>query len=81
VVQLYIHDVVGANTRPVKELKGFLKIELKPGESRTASFQITTDALKYFHADTTYDWEPGEVEVMIGPNSKDVKTAKLTWSK
>jgi beta-glucosidase len=81
IVQLYVHDVVGANTRPVKELKGFLKIELKPGESRTASFQITNDALKYYHADNTYDWEGGDVEIMIGPNSRDVKMAKLNWAK
>ena len=81
VVQLYIHDVVGANTRPVKELKGFIKMELQPGESKTASFNITVDALKYYHADMSYNWEPGTVEIMIGPNSKDVKMAKLNWSK
>ena len=81
VVQLYIHDVVGANTRPVKELKGFQKIELKAGESRTVTFTITPADLKYYHADMTYDWEGGEFEIMIGGNSRDVKTSKLTWNK
>ena len=81
VVQLYIHDVVGANTRPVKELKGFEKIELKAGESKAVSFNITTADLKYYHADMKYDWEPGEFEIMIGGNSRDVKSAKVNWSK
>ncbi|HWI92050.1 MAG TPA: beta-glucosidase BglX [Flavisolibacter sp.] len=81
VVQLYIHDVVGANTRPVKELKGFQKIELKPGESKTVSFNITTKDLTYYHFDNTWGWEAGDFEIMIGGNSKDVKMAKLNWSK
>jgi beta-glucosidase len=81
VVQLYIHDVVGANTRPVKELKGFQKIELKPGESKTVSFNITTKDLTYYHFNNTWGWEPGAFEIMIGGNSKDVKMAKLNWSK
>jgi beta-glucosidase len=81
IVQLYVHDVVGTNTRPVKELKGFQKIELKAGESKTVSFNITVEDLKYYHTDTSYGWEPGEFEIMIGPNSKDLKTAKLNWSK
>jgi len=81
VVQLYIHDVVGANTRPVKELKGFEKIELKAGQSKTVSFNITTADLKYYHADMKYDWEPGEFEIMVGGNSRDVKSAKVNWAK
>jgi beta-glucosidase len=81
VVQLYIHDVVGANTRPVKELKGFQKIELKPGESKTVSFNITTKDLTYYHFDNTWGWEPGEFEIMIGGNSRDVKMTKMNWSK
>jgi beta-glucosidase len=81
VVQLYIHDVVGANTRPVKELRGFQKIDLKAGESKTVSFTISVDDLKYYHTDMSYGWEAGDFEIMIGPNSKDVKTTKLTWQK
>jgi beta-glucosidase len=81
VVQLYIHDVVAANTRPVKELKGFQKIELKAGESKTVSFSVSANDLKYYHADMSYDWEPGEFEIMIGGDSKNVKLAKVNWSK
>jgi beta-glucosidase len=81
VVQLYIHDVVGANTRPVKELKGFQKIELKAGESKTVSFNITTKDLTYYHFDNTWGWEAGDFEIMIGGNSRDVKMAKVNWSK
>jgi beta-glucosidase len=81
VVQLYIRDVVGTNTRPVKELKGFQKIELKAGESKTVSFNITTADLKYYNTDLKYDWEAGEFEIMIGTNSKDVKKGKVNWSK
>jgi beta-glucosidase len=81
VVQLYIRDVVGTVTRPVKELKGFQKIELKPGESRTISFDITTEDLKFYNYDLKYDWEPGEFQIMIGGNSRDVKSVKINWTK
>ena len=81
VVQLYIRDVVGTNSRPVKELKGFQKIELKAGESKTVSFNITTADLKYYNTDLKYDWEPGEFHIMIGGNSNDVKLSKVNWSK
>lgn len=81
VVQLYIRDVVGSVTRPVKELKGFQKIELKPGESRTVSFNIKTEDLKFYNYGLKYDWEPGEFQIMIGSNSRDVKTAGVSWVK
>ena len=81
VVQLYIHDVVGSMTRPVKELKGFQKIDLKAGESKTVTFSITTNDLKFYNNDLKYDWEAGEFEIMIGGNSRDVKLAKLNWNK
>src|SRR5215813_13428894 len=81
VVQLYIHDVVGSITRPVKELKGFQKIELKADESKTVTFNITPNDLKFYNYDLKYDWEPGEFEIMIGGNSRDVKTAKVNWIK
>jgi beta-glucosidase len=61
--QLYIRDVVGTNSRPVKELKGFQKIELKAGESKTVSFTITAADLKYYNTDLKYDWEAGEFEI------------------
>jgi beta-glucosidase len=81
VVQLYIRDVVGTITRPLKELKGFEKVELKPGESKTITFHISPSDLKFYNYDLKYDWEPGEFHIMIGGNSRDVKWAKLNWSK
>lgn len=81
VVQLYIRDVVGTATRPVKELKGFQKIMLRQGETKTISFRITPEDLKFYNADLKYDWEPGEFIIMIGGNSRDVKSAKINWSK
>jgi len=81
VVQLYIRDLVGTITRPVKELKGFQKVELDAGETRTITFEITTEDLKFYNYDLDYVWEPGDFEIMVGGNSKDVKTAKVSWSK
>ena len=81
VVQLYIRDVVGSLTRPVKELKGFQKIELRPGETKTVTFTITPDDLKFYNYDLKYDWEPGEFQVMIGPDSKNVKSVTVNWTK
>lgn len=78
VVQLYIRDVVGSSTRPVKELKGFQKVFLKAGESREVSFKITPDLLKYYNYDLQYVAEPGTFDVMIGTDSRDVKTATFT---
>lgn len=81
VVQLYIRDVVGSITRPVKELKGFQKIFLKKGESKTVTFTITPEDLKFYNNSLVYDWEPGEFTVMIGTSSEDVKSATVNWSK
>ena len=81
VVQLYIRDLVGTVTRPVSELKGFQKIELKAGESREVTFEIGTDLLKFYNYDLKHVWEPGEFEIMIGGNSRDVKKAKVNWTK
>ena len=81
VVQLYIRDVVGSNTRPLKELKGFQKINLKTGESKTVSFSISPADLKFYNHNLKYDWEPGEFHIMIGGNSDDVKMVKVNWAK
>lgn len=81
VVQLYIRDVVGSVTRPVKELKGFQKVELKAGESKTVSFNISPKDLMFYNYDLKYGWEAGEFQIMIGGNSRDVKVAKVNWSK
>ena len=78
VVQLYIRDLVGSITRPVKELKGFEKIFLKAGESKTVSFNITPDLLHFYDYDLNYVAEPGDFDVMVGGNSRTVKTSRLT---
>jgi len=80
VVQLYIRDLVGSITRPVRELKGFNKIFLRAGESKTVSFTITRDLLRFYDYDMNYVAEPGDFNIMIGGNSHAVKTAKLTLS-
>lgn len=74
IVQLYIRDMVGSVSRPVKELKGFERISLKKGESRTVSFDITAEQLKFYNSELNWVCEPGDFEVMIGGNSRDVKT-------
>jgi beta-glucosidase len=77
VVQLYIRDVVGSTTRPVKELKGFQKVFLKAGESGTVTFSITTQDLKFYNYDLQYICEPGEFVVMVGGNSRDTREKKF----
>ncbi|WP_294278109.1 beta-glucosidase BglX [uncultured Chryseobacterium sp.] len=81
VVQLYIRDMVGSITRPVKELKGFQKVMLKKGESKKVTFEITPENLKFYNGDLKYDWEPGEFDIMIGTNSEEVKHSKINWTK
>ena len=81
IVQLYIRDVIGSITRPMKELKGFQKIMLKTGESKTVTFDITPEDLKFYNSDLKYDWESGDFEIKIGGNSKDLKTASINWVK
>jgi beta-glucosidase len=78
VVQLYIRDLVGNTTRPVKELKGFQKIFLEPGQSEIVKFKIAPEMLRYYNYDLQLVAEPGEFEVMIGTNSRDVKSARFT---
>ncbi len=79
VVQLYIRDLVGSVTRPVKELKGFQKVLLKAGETQTITFTITLEDLKFYNSDLDYVWESGEFEIMVGGNSEEVKSAKVLW--
>jgi beta-glucosidase len=81
VVQLYIRDVVGSITRPLKELKGFQKISLKAGETKNITFSISPEDLKFYNYDLSYDWEAGEFQIMIGGNSDDVKMVKVNWAK
>jgi len=74
VVQLYIRDEVSSVTRPVKELRGFERIPLKPGETKTVSFKLGTQALEFYNRDMKRVVEPGRFTVMVGPNSVDLKT-------
>ena len=78
VVQLYIRDMVGSIARPVQELKGFERITLKPGESRLVTFTIDAELLKFYNKDLNYGFEPGDFEVMVGPNSRDVQRLTFT---
>ncbi|MGC4103472.1 beta-glucosidase BglX [Ferruginibacter sp.] len=81
VVQLYVRDRFGSVVRPVKELKGFKKIFLKKGESREVKFTLTTNDLKFYNDALVYDWEPGDFDIMAGPNSADVQKLSITWNK
>ncbi|GLX67270.1 beta-glucosidase [Paenibacillus glycanilyticus] len=71
VVQLYVRDVAGEVVRPLKELKGFRKIKLQPGETKTVTFDITEEQLRYYHADLQHKSDAGEFHVFAGPNSRD----------
>ncbi|MEK3794706.1 glycoside hydrolase family 3 N-terminal domain-containing protein [Paenibacillus sp. FSL R7-0204] len=77
IVQLYIQDICGSVVRPVKELKGFQKLCLCPGESREIRFVITEEDLKYYAADLTFKAETGDFKIYVGPNSRDVQEASF----
>ncbi|MEQ9866829.1 beta-glucosidase BglX [Pectobacterium aroidearum] len=78
VVQLYVHDVVASISRPVKELRGFEKVMLQPGESRTVTFTLDQEALKFYNARMQQVVEPGKFDVMIGLDSQRVKSDSFT---
>ncbi len=78
VVQLYIRDLVGSVTRPVKELKGFQKISLKAGETKTVNFVLSAQDLSFYNSELKFVAEPGEFHVFVGGNSRDVKQAAFT---
>jgi beta-glucosidase len=77
VVQLYIRDLVSSVTRPVKELKGFRKLWLEPGESTTVTFDITPAQLSFYDVKMEYVVEPGDFELMVGNSSRDADLTKL----
>ena len=79
VVQLYIHDVAACISRPVKELKGFERIRLMAGESREVTFSITPDMLSFYNYNLEYVLEPGEFEVMVGPDSSLGRLRKASF--
>ena len=76
-VQLYIRDMVGSITRPLKELKGFQKVFLKKGESKPVTFTLSVDDLKFYDANLKWIYEPGDFKVFVGGNSQDVKEASF----
>ena len=78
VVQLYIRDLVASVSRPVEELKDFSRIHLAKGETKTVNFTINADKLKFYNSQLQYVCEPGDFEVMVGPNSRDVQKVKFT---
>lgn len=78
VVQLYLRDVVGSETRPVKELKGFRKIELQPGESREVVFPLTSADLAYYTPRGRWEAEPGEFQVFVGDSSEADQPVSFT---
>ena len=73
VVQLYLHQVYASVTRPVKELKDFKKISLKPGETKTISFTIDKEKLSFYNQKMLWTTEPGDFELMIGSASNDIR--------
>lgn len=77
IVQLYLRDMVGSISRPVKELKGFKRVNIKTGESKKIDFEITEDLLKFYNFDLEYVAEPGEFQLMIGPDSENVKSTSF----
>lgn len=78
VVQLYLRDMAASVVRPIKELKGFQRITLQPGEKRTVTFKITEEMLRFYTRTMEYRSEPGTFAVMIGPNSRDVQSSSFT---
>ena len=78
VLQLYIRDLVSSVTRPVKELKGFTKVRLEPGESTTVAFTIGPEALAFHDVRMQYVVEPGEFAIMVGMSSRDSDLTTLT---
>jgi beta-glucosidase len=72
VVQLYIHQVVPFVTRPLKELKGFKRVTLEPGQKQTVTFELSVNQLGFYDRDYQFIVQPGTVEVMVGNSSQDI---------
>lgn len=77
VVQLYLHDKLASVTRPVRELKGFERVHLEPGQTKTVTFTLTPEELKVWDMDMNWSLEPGEFEVMVGPGQQPKLEGKL----
>lgn len=80
-VQLYVADKVASMVRPVKELKGFKKVPIKRGETLRVEFDLQVRDLGFYTNSMKYVVEPGEFEIMVGPNSEELKTKTVVWEK
>ena len=78
VVQMYIRDLVSSVTRPVKELKGFRRVDLEPGQTAAVRFEITPESLAFWDVNMKYRVEPGDFEIMVGDSSRDADLQKVT---
>ncbi|MNI79662.1 Periplasmic beta-glucosidase precursor [compost metagenome] len=76
-VQLYVRDVTGEVVRPMRELKDYLKLELAPGETGTATFTLCEAQLRYHHSDLSYRSDKGTFHVYVGPNSRDTQESNF----
>jgi beta-glucosidase len=83
IVQLYISDPVASRSRPARELKGFRKIQLKPGEQQVVRFNVTLEQLRFFRANDLAEfqriWEPGKFVIQVGPHSQILSTDCIEW--
>jgi beta-glucosidase len=77
VIQMYIRDLVSSVTRPIKELKGFKKVSLQPGETKTVTLEITPDSLAFYDVNMKFVVEPGEFEILVGNSSRDSDLQKV----
>jgi len=80
-VQFYLTQPVASVTRSVEDLRGFQQILLQPGQSTNVVFRITTDDLKFYNSDLVFDWEPGDFIIRLGPNSSDLHSVTVHWSR
>lgn len=76
-VQLYIRDEISSVTRPIKELKGFERLSFKPGETRSVTFSIGPEELRFYNREMKRVVEPGTFKIMVGPNSVDLTSIAL----
>ena len=77
-VQMYVRDVVSSVTRPIKELKGFQKVSLRPGETKSVAIEITPELLAFYDINMNFVGEPGEFTIMVGNSSRDADLQKVT---
>ena len=85
VVQLWLRDPVAQISRPVRELRGFVRLTLAPGDTAVARFRLTTEDLRYDHG-TAFEtmvraWDPGAFIIMVGPNALDTQALTVTWDR